>query len=389
MASIPNKQTFDPERVHVLREHDPERMRERFRDALKALVRIRTKEVIAIKPNFCAPMPEQTGATTSLWMIEETVAAIRRRRAKPIIIEGPSHIHDFSQVTEVTGLRDLAQHLDVELLDAREECMPLRPMKHDTASRVYRVHMAALSADGIICLPKLKTHNRTKATLGMKNLMGLLSRSDRHGFHRRGVEEDVVELFKRLRSRVRACFVDGTIAMEGHGPTQGRPVRMSVIVGGLDMVSVDAVSAMVMGFEPEEIHHIRQAHDAGLGDMQRPWVMHPKECPLPVRAFERPRPDSGIRTQVITFPPLSNALRRFRYGVRGRTKPVVREQALGMSAAELSALCPTGAIGPGPSIDYPRCVGCAICTQERPDVFEREGKRHSFRRVVSELVEKN
>ena len=147
------------------------------------------------------------------------MAHIRRRRAKSIIIEGPS-LHDFQHVVDVTGIRELAQRLDVELIDAREDGMPLRPLKHDTASRVYRVHMAALSADGIICLPKLKTHNRTSVTLGMKGMMGVLSPADRHGFHRRGVEEDVVELYKRLRTRIRGCVVDGTIAMEGHGPTK-------------------------------------------------------------------------------------------------------------------------------------------------------------------------
>ena len=378
---------FDHEKVHVLRERDSEALRERFRALLKGLVRIRTKEVIAIKPNLCAPMPEDTGATTSLWMIEETIAHIRRRRAKPIIVEGPSHIHDFQQVVDTTGVRALAQAHDVELIDAREDGMPLRPLKHDSASRIYRVHMAALSADGIICLPKLKTHNRTKATLTLKGLMGVLSPADRHGFHRRGVEEDVVELFKRLRTRIRATFIDGTIAMEGHGPTQGRPVPMDVIVGGVDPVSVDAVASMVMGFEPEEIHHIRQAHEAGLGDMNRRWVMHPGDLPLPVRAFERPRKDTGLRTQIITFPPLSKALRGLRYGARGRTKPVVRRDAPPASLPDLASLCPTGAIIAGPRIDYPKCVGCTICTEQRPDIFAPEGKRHKLMRVAQELRE--
>ena len=309
MSTRTTEAPYDPEKVHVLRHRDPEQLREGFRSMLKSLVRIRTKEVIAIKPNLCAPMPEHTGATTSLWMIEDAIAHIRKRRAKPIILEGPSHIRDFDEVVDVTGVRELAQRLDVELIDARRDGMPLRPLKHDTASRIYKIHMAALSADGIICLPKLKTHNRTKATLTLKGLMGFLSPADRHAFHRRGVEEDVVELYKRLRTRIRATFIDGSIAMEGHGPTRGRPVPMAVVIGGLDCVSVDSVAGMIMGFEPEEIHHIRQAHEAGLGDMQRDWVMHPEGIPLPVKAFERPRPDSGLRTQIITFPPLSRALR--------------------------------------------------------------------------------
>ena len=385
---MPNRSStasHDSEKVHVLRHHDQHQLREGFRSMLQSMVRVRTKEVIAIKPNLCAPMPERTGATTSLWMIEDTVAHIRKRRATPIILEGPSHIHDFNQVVDVTGVRELSRRLGVELIDAREDGMPLQPLKHDTATRMYQVHMAALSADGIICLPKLKTHNRTKVTLTLKGLMGFLSPADRHGFHLRGVEEDVVELYKRLRTRIRATFIDGSIAMEGHGPTQGRPVPMSVVIGGLDSVSVDAVASMVMGFEPEEIHHIRQAHEAGLGDMQRAWVIHPSTAPLPVKAFERPRPDSGLRTQIITFPPLSKFLQTLRYGVRGRPKPVVRQKARGVSDVELSRLCPTGAIFPGPQIDYPKCVGCAVCIEERPDVFGKENSRQKLTRIAAEL----
>ena len=310
---------FDRDRVHVARHRDEETMRAWFRDALAALVKVKTKEIIAIKPNLGSPLPDVTGATTALWMIEETVRYVRKRRGRPVIVEAPSHIHDYRQVLDVTGAGALFERLGVEHVDARERTMPLRPLKHDSATgRVYDVAMAALSADGIICLPKLKTHNRTGVTLGIKGLMGLLSVPTRHRFHRRGVSEDIVELYKRLRERIRATFIDGVIAMEGHGPTSGRPMRMDVIVGARDTVSADSVAALIMGFDPEEVDHLRTAHSAGLGLKDREWVMHPTGAPLPMHPFERPRPDNGVRTQMITFPPLSAALRAGRIGVRGR-----------------------------------------------------------------------
>ena len=380
--------TLDTERVHVLRERDPEAQRAWFRAALAALVKVRAKETIAIKPNLGSALPEQTGATTALWMIEETVRYVRKRRGIPVVVEGPSHIQDYAQVLEATGASRLFAELDVEHVDARQQTIQLRPPKHDDAAgRVYHVALAALGADGIICLPKLKTHNRTGATLGMKGLMGLLSPADRHGFHRRGVDEDVVELYHRLRGRIRATFVDGIVGMEGHGPTGGRPVPMDLIVAGTDMVSVDTVCARIMGFEPEDIEHVRLAAERGLGSTRRPWQMHPAGLPLPTRYFERPRPDSGLRTQLMTFPPLSAALRSGRMGVRGRTKPVLRAVPLCDTCTLCADICPTRCIEPPHRLDYAACIGCRLCIDVCPEgALSPEARVHKLGRVVRELL---
>lgn len=378
---------FDREHVHVLRSRDDAERRAWFRQALKGLLKVKTKEVIAIKPNLGSPLPASTGATTDLWMIEETVRWVQKRRARPLILEGPSHVHPWEQVLELTGAGALFDRLGVEVVDARTDSIALRPLKDDDASGpVYRVHPAALSADGIVCLPKLKTHNRTGITVGMKGLMGLLSWPERHRFHRRGVTTDVVELYRRLRHRIRATFVDGVIAMEGHGPTNGRPVNMDVLVAGTDTVSVDAVCGTIMGFPPDEVDHLCLAHDQGLGDRKRAFAVHPQGLPLPVRIFERPRYDSGLRTKVITFPPVSKLLRAGRIGVRGRTKPVRRAGWNGQGGEAAAEVCPTGAIDARLEIDYPRCVGCALCLEACPQGLEPEGRLHKLRRVGAELL---
>jgi uncharacterized protein (DUF362 family)/Pyruvate/2-oxoacid:ferredoxin oxidoreductase delta subunit len=379
---------FDPEKVHVLRATSLDEQRDSFRMLLRALVRVKSKETIAIKPNLGSALPAQTGATTALWMIEETVAYVRERRGRPIIVEGPSHIHDFEQVMDVTGAAQLCRDIGVDYVDARENTMALRPLKHDDASgRVYNVNLAVLSADGIICLPKLKTHNRTGVTLGIKGLMGFLSIPDRHGFHRRGVTDDIVELYRRLKGQIRATIVDGIVAMEGHGPTGGRPIQMNLIVGAKDMVSVDSVAAQIMGFDAEEVDHIRIAHDMGLGRKDRPWVMHPEGQPLPMRPFERARRDYGVRTQIITFPPLSAALRMGKMGVRGRTKPIVSPVSACPTCSLCADVCPTLAIDPPGLMNYEACIGCGLCLPVCPeDAISAEGRGHKWRRVLREIT---
>lgn len=292
--------TIDVERVQVLKSTDTDERRLWFRDLLKSMVRIKSKETIAIKPNLSSNIASAHGATTDLWMIQETVEYVRRRRGRPIIVEGPQHHYSYEHVLEQTGAGRLFKELDVEHVDGRSESMALRPLKYDDErGRIYRVHLAALGADGIICLPKMKTSALTGTDLGMTGLMGLLSLVDRHGFRRRGVTDDVVELYRRLHTRIRGTFVDGVVAMEGSGPNAGRPVEMNVLVGGKDTVAVDSVCSQIMGFDAEEVDYVRKAHLLGLGNMKSDWQMHPATMPLPVRMFERPVSDNSLRSKLL------------------------------------------------------------------------------------------
>jgi hypothetical protein len=71
----------------------------------------------------------------------------------------------------------------------------------------------------------------------------------------------------RIR-RADLTIVDGVIGMEGQGPHVGKPVEMNLIIAGVDTVAVDAVTAYIMGFEPEEVPAVRCAACDGLGEME-------------------------------------------------------------------------------------------------------------------------
>ncbi len=54
-------------------------------------------------------------------------------------------------------------------------------------------------------------------------------------------------------------LVDGIIAGDGNGPMNPNPVLAGIIIFGLNPASVDAVSAYMMGYDPERIPIVRQA----------------------------------------------------------------------------------------------------------------------------------
>jgi len=61
------------------------------------------------------------------------------------------------------------------------------------------------------------------------------------------------------------ALADGTIAMEGNGPRTGTPKICNVIFTSNDLVSLDSAVAAFMGIELP--HHVKTAHQRGLGDL--------------------------------------------------------------------------------------------------------------------------
>jgi len=58
--------------------------------------------------------------------------------------------------------------------------------------------------------------------------------------------------------------VDGSMAMEGNGPSSGQTFKMNVIVAGTNPLATDMVAASLMGFEPQGIPTFQWANKAGM-----------------------------------------------------------------------------------------------------------------------------
>jgi uncharacterized protein (DUF362 family) len=106
----------------------------------------------------------------------------------------------------------------------------------------------------------------TKVTLGMKNMFGMLTTKWKGKYHMQGMDKVIHDINLVLRPHL--TVIDGFVAMEGRGPVHGRPVKMDTIITSTDPVAADSIGAKVMGFYPQEIDHIKWAHQSGLGEME-------------------------------------------------------------------------------------------------------------------------
>jgi uncharacterized protein (DUF362 family) len=58
--------------------------------------------------------------------------------------------------------------------------------------------------------------------------------------------------------------IDGSMAMEGNGPSNGTTLKMDVIIAGTNPLATDMVGASVMGFQPTEVPTFTAAITTGM-----------------------------------------------------------------------------------------------------------------------------
>jgi hypothetical protein len=118
----------------------------------------------------------------------------------------------------------------------------------------------------IVHLPTVKAHTYTTTTGAMKNAFGGLLNVNRHYTHT-WIHDTLVDLLaiqKEIHTGIFATM-DGTTAGSGAGPRTMIPHQKDVILASADQVAIDAVAAMMMGFDPSKIPYIVHATERGLG----------------------------------------------------------------------------------------------------------------------------
>lgn len=121
-----------------------------------------------------------------------------------------------------------------------------------------------------LSLPKLKTHSMAHVTLGVKGQQAFPVDGDRTGPHTRASLHRRLAALYRL-TRPDFCIIEGLNAVaHGHFPATALLeeclVPMDLLVGGPDTLAVDVVGARILGYELEEVDHLRLCAAQGLGE---------------------------------------------------------------------------------------------------------------------------
>lgn len=248
------------------------------------------KERVMLKPNLVFPNPE---ATTSPEVIR-TLARLLRGAAKDVLVgEGSAAATGFNSkgeelfhttkkeiidgmqqyVFDQLGYSDLARSLDVPLVNLNSGDLVDVEVPGGFVYDKLTIHKSLTDVDLLCSVPMMKTHVFATVTLGMKNLIGLYPgvvydspRRAMHEFSSRieptGTAAPIVDMVRA--NKLGLVVVDGSMAMEGDGPSRGTTFKMDVIIAGTNPLATDMVCASIMGFRPDEVPTFAWANKAGM-----------------------------------------------------------------------------------------------------------------------------
>ena len=221
-------------------------------------------DMVIIKPNLIKPAHYKTGTITNPFLIEAVCRTAKEKGAKRVIVaDGAAVGYDTEKVFDRAGLQDVAKREGVELFDFKRSEWVSVPVPYGKVLHRIKLPRIFLEADVVVNMPVMKTHDVFPATLGIKNMKGVIREEDKKRFHRWGLSQAIVDLNKVALPDL--TIIDGTVGMEGLGPTHGEPVNLGVIIVSRDVVAADSVASTVMGIDPVEIEYVKLAEKEGLG----------------------------------------------------------------------------------------------------------------------------
>jgi uncharacterized protein (DUF362 family) len=228
---------------------------------------------VVIKPNICIGYHTfEYAATTNPWVVAELVRMCLEAGARRVRVMdspfggGPEEAYVRSGIQEQV----IAAGGQMEIM-ARFKFVPTSiPSGLDL--RTKDIYDDVLRADVLIDVPIAKHHSLARLTLGMKNLMGVIT--DRPQMHS-NLGQRLADLTSRVRPHL--TVVDAVRILMDHGPTGGSlddVQKLDTVIASPDIVAADSYAATLFGLQPEDLDYVRAGVALGLGrsDLGNLWA---------------------------------------------------------------------------------------------------------------------
>ncbi|MEK6576411.1 MAG: DUF362 domain-containing protein, partial [Nitrospirota bacterium] len=274
-------------------------------------------------------------------------------------------------IAEITGMRDVADEMGVDIVDLSEAMAVRGP--DGGIFKEHEISKVAINSDLVINLPKLKTHSQMVLTSAVKNLFGCVPGARKVQWHYKAGVDRIY--FARMLVEVSQIInpvltiVDGIIGLEGDGPgSAGTPRHIGLIVTGTDCSAVDLVVSRIAGVAEDQIPTIIAAREKGIcKDLNEVVILGEPISKVTIRDFKLP-----ASVDLEFGPKVMRGIIKDSVMV----KPI-EDRDICTLCGECAEICPTGVITVGEKrleIDYRRCISCFCCIEICPQGAMRSKK---------------
>ncbi len=381
-------------------DYDFENVRAALREVLAPLggmgTFVRPGERIALKPNLLSPAPIEKAIVTHPAVLAAVAVEVMEAGARPIVVESPGTgvVHAkpvIERAFRKVGYVEMAERYGFELsFDTAWENVSAPEAR---LTKRLEVMSPIVKADGVINLPKFKTHMFMIFSGATKNLFGVIPGLNKASYHARLADpkrfaDMLLDVAYFVKPRL--SIVDAIVGLEGDGPgTGGSPRAIGALVAGADPVHVDVACCRIAGIPATSVPVLMVAWERHLwsGLAEEVDTLGVRLADLQVKDYVMPGSYEGIGVGRLGFfeEPIQGVLRRF------NRWPVPKAERCTVCGA-CERACPAKAITMDTrdkvaKVDDSLCIRCYCCHEVCPHAaidleYSRMGKvMHKLRLV--------
>ncbi|MGA2090438.1 MAG: DUF362 domain-containing protein [Endomicrobiales bacterium] len=234
---------------------------------------VRPGQRILIKPNLLGAKEPERHITTHPEIVRAVVRMVKAAGAVALVGDSPGGaIKGVERVWEKTGMKCMAEQEGIDLINFETAGSREIKIDHPSISSI-QVSNAVLDCDGIINVPKLKTHGLMIFTGAIKNFYGIIPGLRKAEYHKYAPHPDefgllLAEIYRTILGKVRCTIIDGIVGMEGNGPSSGELRPMNVIAASQDGLALDCTITRLLKFDPTKINVLEHASRKALGEFR-------------------------------------------------------------------------------------------------------------------------
>ena len=221
--------------------------------------------VVWVKPNIGWDRRPEQAACTNPDVVATLVAMCYQAGAKRVVVsDNPCATAEKSFWR--SGIRPAAEKAGAQCYYMDDRKFRRMAIKGAQVIKEWEIYQDVVEADRIINVAIVKHHSLSRATLGMKNLMGVTGGA-RNRFHQ-NIAGTLVDLAGFIKPQL--VVLDAVRVLAANGPTGGNLAdvrRKDTVVAGVDQVAVDAYGATLLGLKPSDIGCVVEGQARGLGTM--------------------------------------------------------------------------------------------------------------------------
>ena len=210
------------------------------------------KQRVFVKPNMSHP-EYVPGVVTSPALISEVVGLLRDDNSEVVVGESNGFNYPCWSAFENTGIETAVKKAGGAVVNLSEDKLVRVKIEGGIGVEELFLPKTVLEADAVVDLALMKTHEFAAYSGAIKNLFGCVPSNKRIYLHPY-LDEVFYNLYAIFKPQL--TIMDARVAVEGNGPTKGKPVKMDLMLTGNDAFAVDVVASRIMGLNLKDVGYL-------------------------------------------------------------------------------------------------------------------------------------